>query len=129
VVHVAADRAGVGLHDDERETATPKDGRVRLAHPLVRFVELRVVDVKRVGVLHQKLACAHEPEAGTDLVAELHADLVEVLGEVPVGADVVPNEISDRLFVRRSQRVVSIVAVPLAEELLSVLLPPTCFLP
>src|SRR5204863_140373 len=85
----------------------------------------RVLDVgmERVRVLHDELAPAHEAEARPDLVPELHLDLVEVLREIAVGADLSPDEIGHHLLVGRAEAEVAVVAVLEPQELAPVLLP------
>ncbi len=91
--------AGVGLDDAEPEPAPREDIDVRLVHLLVALLRPGLVDIEAVGVLHRELAGAHDPEAGSDLVAELVLDLVEVDGEVLVGLHFPPHQIGDHLLV------------------------------
>src|SRR2546427_10970295 len=67
----AADQAGVGIHRAEAEPAAGEDGLVRLVHLPVALLCAGFVGVERVGVLHDELAPAHQPEARPDLVPEL----------------------------------------------------------
>ncbi len=73
---IAADAAGVRLHRAELQPAAAEDAAVGLVHDPVGLVQGRAVQVEGVGVLHQELAGAHDPEAGADLVPELGLDLV-----------------------------------------------------
>ena len=74
----AADRAGIGRHRAVLQPQPGEDAAVGVVHVPVFGGERVVVDVERVGVLHQEFARAHHPEARADLVAELGVDLVEV---------------------------------------------------
>src|SRR5437773_2121835 len=79
--------------------------------------------MERVRVLHDELAPAHEAEARPDLVPELHLDLVEVLRQIAVGADLSPDEIGHHLLVGWAEAEVAVVAVLEPQELAPVLLP------
>ena len=84
----AADGAGVGLDRAELQPAAREDARVRVVHVLVLALGVGLVDVERVGVLHDELAPAHEAGARPQLVAELGLDLVEVQRQLPLAAHV-----------------------------------------
>ena len=75
------DIARVGLDDAKVELQTGEDPAVSCAHDLVALGEGRLVQMKGIGVLHQKLARAHDAEPGPDLVAKLGLDLVVELRE------------------------------------------------
>ncbi len=87
------------------------------------------VGVEGVGVLHDELAPAHEPEARADLVAELRLDLVEVHRQFAVRADVAADEVGDHFLVRRPEAEVAVVAVLHPQQFLAVLLPAAALLP
>jgi hypothetical protein len=94
-----------------------------LVHALVLAPCVLGVRVERVGILHDELAPAHEPEARADLVPELHLDLIEVLRQVAVGADLAADEIRHHLLVRRAEAEIAVVAILHAQELAAVLVP------
>src|SRR5207244_4855307 len=87
------------------------------------------VDVKRIRVLHEESAAAHEAEARADLVAELDLDLIEVLRQLAVGADLAAHEVGHDFLVRRAEAELAVVAVAHAEELRPVALPAPALAP
>ena len=88
----AADVAGVGLDGAERQPAAGEDALVGVVHLLVLALGVLLVDVERVGVLHDELAPAHEAGARPQLVAELGLDLVEVERQLAPAAHVAAHQ-------------------------------------
>ena len=78
VRQVAADRAGVGHHRNGGEAEALEGAQVGGEHPVVGMARAGLIEVERIGVLHQELARAHDAEARPDLVAELPLDVIEV---------------------------------------------------
>ena len=129
VREVAADVAGVGLDGAEGESAALEDARVGVVHDLVLASRVVGVDVEGVGVLHDELAPAHEPEARPHLVAELDLDLVEILRQIAVRAHLAADQVGDHLLVRGPEAEVPPVAVLQPEQRLAVLVPAPALLP
>ena len=127
----APDGAGVRLHRGEAQAAAREDAAVDLAHALVGRAHALGVEVEGIGVLHDELASTHEPEAGTDLVAELRLDLVHDEGELLVRSHVALDPRRDHLFVRRTEAHVGALAVGEVEEdaLADVAVPAAALLP
>ena len=121
--------AGVGLDGTERQPAALEDARVGVVHHLVLAARVGRVDVEGVGILHDELAPAHQPEARTQLVAELHLDLVEGLRQVAVRAHLATHQVGHHLLVRRPEAEVALVAVLQAQQRLAVLVPAPALLP
>ena len=84
--HLAADLPRVGDHGPVLQVEALADASVGVRLVVVVLLERGLVDMEGVGVLHDELAPAQEPEAWTDLVAELHVDLVERDRQVAVAA-------------------------------------------
>ena len=78
------------------------------------------VEVEGIGVLHQELAPAHQPEARPHLVAELPLDVIEVERQILVGAHIGAEDLGDHLLVGRAVEHVALVAVLDAQHLLAV---------
>src|SRR6185369_4244720 len=124
-----ADRAGRRFDRTEHQPAAREDAAVRVEHDPVLAHAVVVVDVKRVGVLHQELAPAHEAEARPDLVPELDLHLIQVLRQVAIRADLAADDVGDDLLVGRPEAEVALVAILDAQQLLAVVLPATRLLP
>ena len=88
-----------------------------------------MVEVERIGVLHQELARAHHAEARPHLVAELPLDVVEIERQVLVGADGRAKDFGDHLLVRRPIEHVALVPVADAQHLLAVVVVAAGFAP
>ena len=82
-----------------------------------------------VTILHDELAAAHDPEARTDLVAELRLDLVEVPRELAVAFHFAAHDVGDHLLVGRADHEVAVMPVLEAQEFRAVLFPAARFFP
>ena len=111
VREIAADDAGVGLHRKRLQSAPGKDARVGIKHFFVAGHRAVVRGVERIGVFHDEFLRAHEAEARADFIAEFHADLVEVLGQLPVGIDFVGGDGGDDLLGRGAENPFAVAAV------------------
>jgi hypothetical protein len=88
-----------------------------------------MIEVKGVGILHQEFARAHDAETGSDLVAHLVLDLVQVERQLPVAADLAAHDVRDDLFVGRTEAEIAFVPVLDAQQFGTVLLPAPGLLP
>ena len=100
---LSADRSGIRLHRDDGHAAAPIYVVIGLGHRGVGLLKRLLVDIERVGVLHDELAHADQPAAGARLVAELGLHLKHALGQVAVGLGRLAEQIGDRLLVRRRE--------------------------
>ncbi len=116
MVHAAADLPRVRLHDRRVQPEPIEDAFVCLVHDPVRLPHAVLVAVDRVRVLHQELAYAEQPEPGTELVAVLPFDLVDVLRQVAIGREVGGRHQGDDLLLRGAEDEVALVAIRQLEE-------------
>ena len=93
VREAAADGAAVGFDRPELDAEPAENPLVRLEHLPVLAVGVRIVDMKRVAVLHDELAAAHEAEAGTNLVTELRLNLKQVQRQLLVARDDLADDV------------------------------------
>ena len=98
----AADVAAVGGDDLDGQAEAAEDGQVSVAHAGVDLVEL-LGRREAVGVLHDELAQAQQPAAGPQLVAELHAELVEVERQVAVAEIELADQVDEHLLGRAAE--------------------------
>ena len=120
MAHVAADRPAFRPHRD-RLQAQPREGaQIGHEHLVVGMPRAGLVDVERIGVLHQEFAAAHQPEARPHLVAEFPLDVIEVERQILVGAHIGAEDLGDHLLVGRPVQHVALVAVLDAQHLLAV---------
>ena len=126
---VPADLAGVGHDRQSPETDAAAEVGVGLLLEVVALLQGLLRGREGIGVLHDELAAAHEPEAGPALVAELVLDVVEHDGQLPVGAELVGDEVGVGLLVGRAQRVLVFVPVLDAHELRTVDVPAPALAP
>ena len=82
-----------------------------------------------VGVLHDELARAHDPETRPDLVAKLGLDLIEIQRQLTMGTDFPACNIGYHFFVRRAETEVALVAILDLEHLRTEHIPAAAFLP
>src|SRR5690606_28835761 len=74
-----------------------------LVHYLIGLLQACLGQVERIGIFHQKLACPHYPEAGTNFVSELGLDLIKIDGNLFIASDFVTNKIRYDLLVCRAE--------------------------
>ncbi len=120
VAEVAADRAGVGLHRDRLQAEARERAQVGDEHLVVGVPCARLVEIERIGVLHQEFARAHDAEARPHLVAELPLDMIEIERQIAVALDVRAENLGDHLLVGRPEQHVALVAVCDAQHLLAI---------
>src|SRR6266851_5730997 len=111
--------AGVGLDSNELETAASKDAAIGFVVFVVGDVQACLVDVKRVGVLHEELTDAQEAGLGARLVAELRLDLVPDLRELFVAAKLLAGDVGDDLFVSHGEAEFGALTVLQAEHVVA----------
>ncbi len=129
VVHVASDRAGVGLDHHVLESASVEDAFVRLVHHAIGLPHPVLVAIERIRVLHQELPSAQESVPRAEFVAVLPLHLIEVDGKVSVRGELVGHERREHLLLGGSEHELAAVAVAEAEHLVAVCLPPSGQLP
>ena len=117
---IAADRPGVGDHRDRLEPQPRKGAQIGDEHLVVGVPRAGLVEIERIGVLHQELAPAHQAEARPHLVAELPLDVIEVERQILVGAHIGAEDLGDHLLVGRAVEHVALVPVLDAQHLLAV---------
>ena len=120
MAQVAADRAGLGRHRDRLEPHARERAQIGDEHLVVGAPRRLLVEVERIGVLHQELAPAHHAEARPQLVAELPLDVVEVERQVLVGAHVGAEDLGDHLLVGRPVEHLALVPILDAQHLRAV---------
>ena len=117
---VAADLAGVGDNGQSLDIAALADVSVGLLHLVVLLLQALLRGGEAVGVLHDELATAHQAKAGAELVAELILDVVEVNGQLLVGAQLIANQGRNGLLVRGAQDELATMTVVKAHKLLAI---------
>ena len=117
---VAADLAGVGDNGQSLDVAALADVSVGLLHLVVLLLQALLRGREAVGVLHDELAAAHQAKAGTELIAELVLNVVQVDGQLLIGAQLVAHQGSHGLLVRGAQHELATMTVVKAHKLLAI---------
>ena len=117
---VAADLAGVGDNGQSLDVAALADVGVGLLHLVVLLLQTLLRGREAVGVLHDELATAHQAKAGTELVAELVLNVVQVDGQLFVGAQLIAHQGRDGLLVGGTQDELATMTVVKAHKLLAI---------
>ena len=117
---VAADLARVGDNGQSLDVAALADVGVGLLHLVVLLLQTLLSGREAVGVLHDKLAAAHQAKAGTELIAELILNVVQVDGQLLIGAQLVAHQSRDGLLVGGAQHKLATMTVVKAHELLAI---------
>jgi hypothetical protein len=129
VAEIAADRAGLRRHGNRFQTHASEGAQIGDEHPVIGFSGVVDGEVEGIGVLHQKFAAPHHPEAWPDLVAELPLDVVEDARQFLVGLHSVAEDGGDHLLVGRAVEHVALMPVGDAEHLLAVNVVASAFAP
>ena len=108
-------RIGIDFRPMPREGAQIGD-----EHLVVGMPRAGLIDVERIGILHQEFAAAHQAEARPHLVAEFPLDVIEIERQILVGAHIGAEDLGDHLLVGRPVEHVALVAVLDAQHLLAV---------
>ena len=88
-----------------------------------------LIEVERIGVLHQKFARTHHAEAGPHLVTELPLDVIKIERQILVGAHRGAENLGDHLLVGRPVQHIAVVPVADAQHLLAVIVVASGFAP
>ena len=126
---VAADGAAVGGHGAVAQAEAVKNLAVSRRHHLIAGLGRSLVAVKAVGILHDEFAPAHQTKTRPAFVAELGLDLVKILGQLLVAADVLAHHVGDDFFAGGLHHEVAAMAVLNAQQLGTHLLEAPGFLP
>ena len=117
---IATDLAGVGDNGQSLDIAALADVGVGLLHLVVLLLQTLLRGREAVGVLHDELAAAHQAKAGTELIAELVLNVVQVDGQLLIGAQLIAHQGRDGLLVRGAQHKLATMTVVKAHELLAI---------
>ena len=117
---VAADLAGVGDNGQSLDVAALADVGVGLLHLVVLLLQALLRGREAVGVLHDELAAAHQAKAGTELIAELVLNVIQVDGQLLIGTQLIAHQSRDGLLVRGAQHKLATMTVVKAHELLAI---------
>ena len=118
-----------GAHRNGGE-AEPREGaQIGGKHLVIGMARAGLIEVERIGVLHQEFARAHHAEARPHLVAELPLDMIEIEWQILVGAHGGAEDLGDHLLVGRPVQHVAVVPVADAQHLLAVVVVASGFAP
>ena len=125
----AAHRAGVSFDHLVGEAAALEDAAVGAAVLLVGAIETGLVEIERVGVLHEELAHAQQAALGAGLVAELGLDLIPDLRKLLVAAELAAGDRGHDFLVGHAEAKLALEAVAQAEHGVAHGVPAAGFLP
>ena len=74
----ATDRPAVSFHCHGPQAAAGKDAAVGPVHLRIALPQALLIGMEGVGIFHDEFPPPHEPEAGTDFIAELGLNLIEI---------------------------------------------------
>src|SRR5262249_8704311 len=124
-----ADGSRVGRHRTKPQPEPFEDACIRVVHVAVLALEVGVISMKGVGVFHDELTGTHYPKAGSDLVAKLGLNLIEVDRQLAVAADLSAGDVGDYLLVCGAKAIVAFVPVLDLQHLWTELIPASALLP
>ena len=102
------------FHRSECKAASCEYPVICIVHILVALVQAFEVPVEGIRILHYEFSAPHETEPRSRFIPVLRLYLIKVCRQLSVRVDIVPDDISENLLVRRSQTEFS--AVPVLES-------------
>ena len=117
---IATDLAGVGDNGQSLDVAALADVSVGLLHLVVLLLQALLRGREAVGVLHDELAAAHQAKAGTELIAELVLNVVQIDRQLLVGTQLIAHQGRDGLLVGGAQHELATMTVVKAHKLLAI---------
>ena len=118
----SAYRAGVRFDHTELKSKTSEYLFVGLLHQIELTLHIRFIGMEAVAVFHQELTSAHQPETGSDLIAEFEVDLVEIERQLLIALDALAHEVDHHLFMGGTEYKRILFAVFKTQQFLAVLL-------
>src|ERR1700693_5849135 len=115
-----SDTSRVSLYRTEIEPAPGKYPGIGLIHLVVGLPGPVDIGIKTISVFHDKLPSAHQAKPGTDFIAEFRLNLIEDLWENLIGADLVPDNIGNDLFMGRADTEITVMTVLETEKLFAI---------
>ncbi len=88
---LAANCPVVCLHGPKIQTQAGEGPLVSVIHGLISDFQRSMIHMKGIGVFHDEFATTHQPETGSDLVAELGLNLIKIDGKLLVGMNFAPR--------------------------------------
>ena len=117
MAQVAADRAGIGPHRHRLQPHPGEGVQIGHKHPVIGLARRGLVDVERIGVLHQEFAAAHDAEPRPALVAEFPLDVKQVQRQRLVALHEAAEDVGDHLLIGRPVQQLSLMPVGDAQHL------------
>ncbi|EKD50982.1 MAG: hypothetical protein ACD_62C00377G0003 [uncultured bacterium] len=119
----------IRLNGATGQPTTREDPLIGLVHVLVFMIEVFGREVKRIRVLHQKFATAHEAKTGTDLITKFCLNLIQGDRQRFVRLDGLFDQIAHHFLVSRTKTILVLMPIFDAQELGTILEPPFALLP
>ena len=85
--------------------------------------------VEGIGILHRKFTTAHDAETRAALVTEFGLDLIQVLWQLAIAANVLAHDVGDDFFRRRLHDEVALMAIFETQQLVAHFVETASFLP
>ena len=129
VAEIAPDRPGLRDHRDRLEPHAREGPQIGDEHPVVGMPGAGLVEVERIGVLHEELPRPHGAEPRSYLVPEFPLDVVEVQRQILVRSHIGAKDLGDHLLVGGSVEEIAPVPILDAQHFLAVVLVASAFAP
>ena len=124
-----ANRAGIRRNGAELQAKAGENTRIRLVHRLISLGQAGEIGVEGIRVLHHEFTRAHHAETGSDFIAELGLNLVEIQRQLAVAFDLTARDVGDDLFVGRAETKIALVSILDFQHLRAEHFPAPGFLP
>ena len=126
---ITTNGTAVGGHCTVAQAKTVKDFAIGIGHDFVALLGRHWVAVKAVGVFHDELTATHQTKTGAALVTKFGLNLVKVLGQLLVAAQLLACHIGNDFFAGGLHHKVAAMAVLDAQEFGAHLFKAAGFLP
>jgi len=107
----APDLPGIRVYDSKLEAEALKYRGIGRVHAGIAGIQSGLIEIERIGVLHDELTGAHDTESGPDFIAKLGLYLVEIDRQLLVAAQFPARNIGDDLLVGGAEAVIAAVSI------------------
>ena len=125
----SADGTGVRLYRAAVQPTPLKNPGVGVVHQPIAAVQSLRVRIEGIAVLHDKFTAADQSKARSRLISVFGLNLIQHQGHLPIGGDVIADQIRENLLMSRSKAEVSAIAILNSPQFRSIRIPAPGLLP
>src|SRR5579884_1096004 len=113
---LTTNRPTIGMNDNEDESASTKDGRIRLAHLVIAHIKPRRIRIETIQIFHNEFARPQHTPTWAWLITLLGLNLIDKLRQISITAHKFLHEQSHNLLMCRAKHHVALSTILKAKE-------------